>query len=265
MEEADKRWLMTTIGVSGWMFLLVPAHPGCPSQNPQSHKMVVCNCWVIHLADDDHCRKKLIPLSRKQERKENQREVTWCVYLSAGHTGWCKNWATGCCDSKQDFTVHVLLLVLEQMLTDFYKSSGYCQETCMMLYVSWNVIWCMGNATDRVSLRSTFCISPFSRYLIHVKPTAHSKAHSCCQDWTEQNWITWKLRIASTVPAMRTGLQVSWLYYKQDLYRRSVLLMTLHIAPPTRSGQLSWWMNTNFRQWVVWARRFVYLLVCTLK
>jgi len=44
MEEADKGWLMTTIGVSGWMFLLVPAHPGCPGQNPESHKMVVCVC-----------------------------------------------------------------------------------------------------------------------------------------------------------------------------------------------------------------------------
>jgi len=27
---------MTTRGVSGWMFLLVPAHPGCPGQNPES-------------------------------------------------------------------------------------------------------------------------------------------------------------------------------------------------------------------------------------
>jgi len=31
--------MMTTmIGVSGWMFLLVPAHPGCPGQSPESHK-----------------------------------------------------------------------------------------------------------------------------------------------------------------------------------------------------------------------------------
>jgi len=42
MEEADKGWLMTTIGVSGWMFVLVPAHPGCPGQNPESHKTVEC-------------------------------------------------------------------------------------------------------------------------------------------------------------------------------------------------------------------------------
>jgi len=26
------------------MFLLVPAHPGCPGQIPQSRKMVVCVC-----------------------------------------------------------------------------------------------------------------------------------------------------------------------------------------------------------------------------
>jgi len=35
---------MTVIGVSGWMFLLVPAHLGCPGQNPESCKMVVCMC-----------------------------------------------------------------------------------------------------------------------------------------------------------------------------------------------------------------------------
>jgi len=26
------------------MFLLVPAHPGCPGQIPESRKMVVCVC-----------------------------------------------------------------------------------------------------------------------------------------------------------------------------------------------------------------------------
>jgi len=35
---------MTTMSVSGWMFLLVPAHPGCPGQIPQSRKTVVCVC-----------------------------------------------------------------------------------------------------------------------------------------------------------------------------------------------------------------------------
>ena len=32
MEEADKWWLMNRKGVSGWMFLLVLAHPGSPGQ-----------------------------------------------------------------------------------------------------------------------------------------------------------------------------------------------------------------------------------------
>jgi len=26
------------------MFLLAPSHPGCPGQNPESHKTVVCVC-----------------------------------------------------------------------------------------------------------------------------------------------------------------------------------------------------------------------------
>jgi len=46
MEEADKR-LLTTTGVSRWMFLLVPAHTGCPGQNPESHKMVVWVCVCV--------------------------------------------------------------------------------------------------------------------------------------------------------------------------------------------------------------------------
>jgi len=29
---------MTTIGVSGCMFLLVPAHPGCPEQSTESRQ-----------------------------------------------------------------------------------------------------------------------------------------------------------------------------------------------------------------------------------
>jgi len=37
-------WLMTTIGVSGWMFLLVPARPGRPIQNPK--RQLVCLCQI---------------------------------------------------------------------------------------------------------------------------------------------------------------------------------------------------------------------------
>jgi len=35
------------------MFLLVLAHPGCPGQNPESHKMVVgvwvCMCYFLRI------------------------------------------------------------------------------------------------------------------------------------------------------------------------------------------------------------------------
>jgi len=48
MDEADKGRLMTTISVSGLMFLLVLAHPGCPGHNPYSHKTVVCVCVSRH-------------------------------------------------------------------------------------------------------------------------------------------------------------------------------------------------------------------------
>jgi len=34
---------------SGWMFLLVPAHPGCPRQILQSRKTVVCVCVMIKM------------------------------------------------------------------------------------------------------------------------------------------------------------------------------------------------------------------------
>ena len=56
-----RRRLVAAMGVSGWMFLLVPAHPGCPKQSPESCKRLcvcvyVCACaractfssgWVI--------------------------------------------------------------------------------------------------------------------------------------------------------------------------------------------------------------------------
>jgi len=36
------------------MFLLVPVHPGCPGQNPESRKMVVLCVCVPHLVEASH-------------------------------------------------------------------------------------------------------------------------------------------------------------------------------------------------------------------
>jgi len=33
------------------MFLMVPAHPGCTRQNPESHKMDVCVCLPRNIAN----------------------------------------------------------------------------------------------------------------------------------------------------------------------------------------------------------------------
>ena len=44
MEEDDKGCPMIRMGVSGWVFLLVPAYPGCP--RPKAIKRL-CVCVVV--------------------------------------------------------------------------------------------------------------------------------------------------------------------------------------------------------------------------
>ena len=45
MEEVDKGCLMTRMGVSGWMFLLVPAYPVVPDIGTLNGCVYVCTCW----------------------------------------------------------------------------------------------------------------------------------------------------------------------------------------------------------------------------
>ena len=51
---------MVEMSVGGWMFILVPAHPGCPGQSPESCKMDVCVCacmracmcaWILDISN----------------------------------------------------------------------------------------------------------------------------------------------------------------------------------------------------------------------
>ena len=51
MEEDDKGCPMIRMGVSGWVFLLVPAYPGCPG--PKAVKRL-CAC-VLHRNDSIRC------------------------------------------------------------------------------------------------------------------------------------------------------------------------------------------------------------------
>ena len=47
MEKGDKGSMLTRMGVSGWMFLLVPAYPGCPGQTAVKWQMVVVVVVVV--------------------------------------------------------------------------------------------------------------------------------------------------------------------------------------------------------------------------
>jgi len=82
MDEADKGWLMTTIGVSGWMFLLVPAHLGCPRQNPESRKMVVYVC-VCFMAQVSQYQKGKTNLDLLQQQKVSGSAISWAICKSA--------------------------------------------------------------------------------------------------------------------------------------------------------------------------------------
>ena len=46
MEEGDKGCLIIRMGVSGWVFLLVPAYPGCPGPTAVK-RLCVCVCKQV--------------------------------------------------------------------------------------------------------------------------------------------------------------------------------------------------------------------------
>ena len=56
--EGNQTWVLACLSLSyviffhpedGEMYLLVPAHLGCPGQSPESCKMVVCVCDLVFL------------------------------------------------------------------------------------------------------------------------------------------------------------------------------------------------------------------------
>jgi len=50
MEEDDKDWMMIRM-VGGWVFLLVPAHPGSPGQ--RAIRRLLCRCTDHASADNN--------------------------------------------------------------------------------------------------------------------------------------------------------------------------------------------------------------------
>jgi len=76
MDEADKGRMMTTIGVSWRMFLLLLAHPGCPRQNPESRKTAVCVCVCV--------------CARARAWKSTMRWCSDAVMFAAGQRSWTR-------------------------------------------------------------------------------------------------------------------------------------------------------------------------------
>jgi len=61
---------------SGWMFLLVPAHPGFPGQIPQSRKTVVlCVCACV--IDDASCQisRRFMKFCRQRKPWLNKKRI----------------------------------------------------------------------------------------------------------------------------------------------------------------------------------------------
>jgi len=48
MEKGDKGSTLTRMGVSGWMFLLVPAYPGCPGQMAVKWLLLLLLCAAVY-------------------------------------------------------------------------------------------------------------------------------------------------------------------------------------------------------------------------
>ena len=72
MEKCDKGSTLTRMGVSGWMFLLVPAYPGCPGQTAVKWLLLlvgewgccyerVCLCLSVRPTVREHVSKATVP------------------------------------------------------------------------------------------------------------------------------------------------------------------------------------------------------------
>ena len=146
------------IGVSGRMLLLVPAHLGCPRQNPESRKTVVCVCVCVFKANYKHigsccfwCRMVLAVaasatgvhimavqfaagLNIGLHRKQTNLPVIRCKAQSGRKQGHKRglDWVEMCAKHKMvNFACYVTLL--SHCIT-WYSSEarnlGVCQRSC---------------------------------------------------------------------------------------------------------------------------------------
>ena len=127
MEKGDKGSTMIRMGVSGWMFLLVPAYPGCPGS-----KAV----------------------------KRSLSSVLWCCWLGGRKVIWpVKNWVVGCW--------HGYLSGSRCKLAIAYGPADGTATHCLLLHLNpdWFcllVLAHLGSPRQRVVKWVCVCVSPVS-------------------------------------------------------------------------------------------------------
>ena len=81
MEKGDKGSTLIRMGVSGWMFLLVPAYPGCPGSKAVKRLLLLLLLWWCHYSKP---LQKLRPSDR------------WPATLKPSKTTWTMRPSVGC-------------------------------------------------------------------------------------------------------------------------------------------------------------------------
>jgi len=88
MEEDDKECPMIRLGVSGWVFLLVPAYPGCPGQKPLNGcvcthtRARACVC-VLQSIEKRVSRKNLaLPIASSTLRNTSDHRLAVCHLIN---------------------------------------------------------------------------------------------------------------------------------------------------------------------------------------
>ena len=90
MEEVDKGCLMIRMGVSGWMFHLVPANWVVPDQRPLNSCVCVLSSKYAHKRNIDEC-------SIYNKKRIQLPSVLWCCWFgSRKGIRPVKNWVVGC-------------------------------------------------------------------------------------------------------------------------------------------------------------------------
>jgi len=113
MEEGDKGCPMIRMGVRGWMFLLVPAYPGCPGQKAVK-RLCVCVCVYFPFSNfisfliDGFLMKFGAFVVMKQGEPIRFSECTYfgyCGYVSLAVSPLFRNWSAFCRCGGQKLSV----------------------------------------------------------------------------------------------------------------------------------------------------------------